>query len=52
MLVALALGLHSGVHVGGGTETLVGRGLWRYYTSIFIPVYAYLEGVVVNLSVR
>ena len=38
MLVALALGLHSGVHVGGGAETLAGRGLWRYYISIFIPV--------------
>lgn len=35
-----------------GAETLGGRGLWRYHTSIFIPIYAYLEGVVVNLSVR
>jgi hypothetical protein len=33
-------------------ETLTERGLRRYYTSIFIPVYAYLEGVGVNLSGR
>lgn len=25
-------------------ETLTGLGLWRYHTSIFIPVYTYLEG--------